>query len=391
MKIAILTQPLRVNYGGILQAYALQTFLQRRGHDVIVVNREYHAYSTLGETNLPSIRLLVLRVLSFFKTLYKKYILRRQEYVLMNPLSPFYHVIWTGYDVLPFVNKRIKRSKEIRTSDLLFRYLNNSGFNCIIVGSDQVWRPKYSPCIMDYFLKGLDDTKHIKTIAYAASFGTDLCEFTNDEIEECAHLLKKFSSISVREDSGVEMCERLFNVKVSHLIDPTLLLEKDDYINLALSEGTYESPGNLLTYILDPCLDSYLLIDHLVKLGYRQNKATITVHPTEHNPRPVQVSIEQWLRGFYDAELIVTDSFHACVFSIIFNKPFVVIGNRDRGLARIESLLKMFNLQGRLVSSMQDFEIREEEIMNNYDTNVIMQVLSKHRKDSEEFFNQQEL
>ena len=66
-------------------------------------------------------------------------------------------------------------------------------------------------------------------------------------------------------------------------------------------------------------------------------------------------NVEQWLRGFYDAEFVVTDSFHACVFSIIFNKPFIVIGNAERGLTRFESLLRVFGLEDHLLYHFSDY------------------------------------
>ena len=387
MKIAILTQPLRTNYGGILQAYALQTVLQRRGHEVVVINREYKTYETFGKSNLPSPGLLARRVLSFVKTFFKRIVLRQKGNVLMNPLSPFYHTRWTGYDVLPFVYKKIRRSKPIRFSDVLFRYIKHGGFHCVIVGSDQVWRPKYSPDIMDYFLKGLDWSHDIKRIAYAASFGTDSCEFTVEEISECACLLKNFDAVSVREESGVELCKKLFDVTATHLLDPTMLLDKKDYINLALSNETITSSGDLLVYVLDPSDKSDSIIDNLVQSGYYPNKASLTVNFTEGNHRLKQMSVEQWLRGFYEAKLVVTDSFHACVFSIIFQKPFIVIGNNERGIARIESLLKMFNLQKRQVFSLQDFENRKDELVASLDDNAIMQDLSRFRVDSIEFLS----
>lgn len=74
--------------------------------------------------------------------------------------------------------------------------------------------------------------------------------------------------------------------------------------------------------------------------------------PLEDRIKP---SVETWLRGFFDAELIVTDSFHACVFSIIFKKQFIVVGNKSRGMSRFESLLKMFGLEDRLVNGCDDF------------------------------------
>lgn len=67
----------------------------------------------------------------------------------------------------------------------------------------------------------------------------------------------------------------------------------------------------------------------------------------------IQPSVESWLQGFRDADMVITDSFHACVFSIIFNKPFYVVGNKERGLTRITSLLGLFGLEKRLISDLQ--------------------------------------
>ena len=69
----------------------------------------------------------------------------------------------------------------------------------------------------------------------------------------------------------------------------------------------------------------------------------------------VQPPVEQWLRGFYDAEFVVTDSFHACVFSILFHKPFIVVGNARRGMSRFKSLLSIFALGDRLVMDVTQF------------------------------------
>lgn len=255
----------------------------------------------------------------------------------MNPFSSLFRTKWEGYIVQPFVKKKICQSPELRNSESMRRYFAKQKFDYYIVDSDQVWRPCYSPCITDYFLKSVPDNSNAKRIAYAASFGTDSCEFTAEELKECAYLLKKFDCISVREESGVEMCEKLFNISATHVLDPTMLLNKNDYVDIALSNGTIASPGNLLTYILDPCLDADYIINGLVRDGYQLNKVALRVNPTKDNIRPRQVSVEQWLRGFYEAKLIVTDSFHACVFSIILQKPFIVIGNQERGNARIDS------------------------------------------------------
>ena len=74
----------------------------------------------------------------------------------------------------------------------------------------------------------------------------------------------------------------------------------------------------------------------------------------------IQPSVEQWLRGFYDAKFVVTDSFHACVFSILFNKPFIVVGNENRGLSRFKSLLKMTKQEFRLISETTTVDLSDE-------------------------------
>ena len=103
MKIAILTQPLHTNYGGILQAYALQTFLEDQGHEVIVVNRDYNFKM--------SPKLFLRRLGSVAKCIIRSVIFNQKEYCVMNPFSPYYHTKWTGYNVLPFVKKHINEVK----------------------------------------------------------------------------------------------------------------------------------------------------------------------------------------------------------------------------------------------------------------------------------------
>ena len=84
----------------------------------------------------------------------------------------------------------------------------------------------------------------------------------------------------------------------------------------------------------------------------------------------IKPSVESWLRGFEDADFVVTDSFHACVFSILFKKQFIVVGNKKRGNARFNSLLKMFGLEDRLVDESTDFTrlkgINYDEVYKKY-------------------------
>lgn len=85
----------------------------------------------------------------------------------------------------------------------------------------------------------------IKRIAYAASFGTEEWEYTGEQTNNCAALLKKFNAVSVRESSGVQLCSDNFGVKAEHVLDPTMLLCKEDYIKLFKDYNTAQSDGNL--------------------------------------------------------------------------------------------------------------------------------------------------
>lgn len=383
MRIAILTQPLHTNYGGILQAYALQTFLQRRGHEVEVINRDYN--------NRLNLKLLLLRLGSVIKSFICLVFLGKKECVVMNPLSPFYHAIWTGYDVLPFVMNYINRSKELRTSKALRNYLKGNVFDCFIVGSDQVWRPCYSPCITDFFLKEVPkETKAIK-IAYSASFGTDQWEFSELETRECSFLAKQFDLISVREKSGVMLCEEYLGISAEHVLDPTMLLDAEDYIRLFTEAGAPKTQGNLFCYVLDDNRELEPIVSYLHSKSFDPVNATLSAVPTKDNPRPYQMSVERWIKGIYEAEFVVTDSFHACVFSIIFKKPFVVLGNKDRGNARFDSLLEMFGLQHRRVESCDLFMAAFDYLKSNSDLVFAQSLLSDYRLNSIGFLKRIEL
>lgn len=346
MKIGILTLPLHTNYGGILQAYALQTVLERKGHKVVV-------FDTPNEYSLPPLWKLPL---CFTKRIVMKCLGKSQEIFLERHLNHERHVI--AQYIQPFVDNHIHR-KVIRS----FKELKATDYDAIVVGSDQVWRAIYfSPMWfhqpIDNAFLAFAENWNVKRLAYAASFGTNEWEYTDEETLRCKELIGKFNAISLREEGGVELCRKYFNVMVQHVLDPTMLLSVDDYMALFRKCNTSKSHGNLLVYVLDETSELSELVNdivtekHLVPFSVNNPYEADENKPLEDRIKP---SVETWLRGFFDAELIVTDSFHACVFSIIFNKQFIVVGNKSRGMSRFESLLKMFGLEDRLVNGCDDF------------------------------------
>ena len=338
MKIGIITQPLDVNYGGLLQNYALQQVLHSLGHDVYTIKRNtipglYTSHSYIKFY----IKQIIKRLIGI-----PRYQTRREHFLIKK-------------NCIKFIKRNIQTTKIFKDDKELRSIIKKQKFEAYVVGSDQVWRPIYSQNIYNDFLDFCQNEPNIKRLAYAASFGVSDWEFNEEQTIECSRLAKLFDAISVREDSGIASCEEHLDVDAIHVLDPTLLLEKEDYIKLVEKAKEPISGGNLFCYILDnkdSIENGIKEIEQKLSLKSFQVKAKIskgTISKGEKLKDHVIPSPTKWLRAFMDAEMVFTDSFHGCVFSIIFNKPFWVIGNKERGNARFDSLLKQFNLESKRV------------------------------------------
>lgn len=226
MRVALLTLPLHTNFGGILQCYALQTVLERMGHEVSVLNTDFENIN--GRT----------RIEIFIKRLIKT-ILRKE--------SKFYG--WKTEREITRKNTQAFIDKYIHIRNVTdLSLLEENDFEAIVVGSDQIWRPLYYQPIVNAYLKFAKDWTSIRRIAYAASFGTDIWEYTPQETDECAALLKLFSSVSVRENSGVSLCKQHLGKEAVQVSDPTLLLTPKDYLNLISQSNIKRRNGGGLCY-----------------------------------------------------------------------------------------------------------------------------------------------
>lgn len=337
MKIAILTLPLHINYGGIIQCYALQTILERLGNEVQVLTRPQYGRSYY-----------IIYPLAVCKRLLKRFVLGKKVAILKAP----HQIIRQHTD--RFIHRYIHQYTQRKWTAQIA-----SHFDAIVVGSDQVWRPMYyqPQPIEEAFLSFLGDAD-IKRVAYAASFGVDYCEYTEEQRKLCSSLLKKFDAVSVRESSGVQLCQEYFDMKAVQVLDPTLLLSADDYKALIKKGKTQPSKGNLLVYMLDRTKEKEALVERIAQAKgltpfWMSSETTDETLPLEQR---IKMPVEQWLRSFDDAEFVLTDSFHGCVFSIIFRKQFLAIGNKERGLSRFHSLLTLFSLQDRLILSPDEYK-----------------------------------
>lgn len=337
MNIAILTQPLFNNYGAILQNYALQKILQNFGHSSITINYK-----------LPIIP-WYLRILIGIKRFILKYIFRANGISWIDPLREGYefHLRNDG-EMIRFVGQYIH--SRIERWPLSPRFVNNNSYEAYIVGSDQIWRADYTAYLYNYFLDFVRDSQ-IKKVAYAASFGVDSLNPKQYNIKKISRLLQQFAAISVREMSGVTICKEIFGCNAMHVLDPTLLLTADDYINfLHLSP---KEPEGLIAYILDNTPQKQQIVEQISRRLHQPIKYI------GHIQGHVSSSIESWLEGIMNAKFVITDSFHGSVFSIIFEKTFITIDNSDRGTSRITSLFEMLGIDPRRILSQGTKQIPE--------------------------------
>lgn len=188
MKIGILTQPLTTNYGGILQNFALQKVLSDLGHDVYTID-----YGKLPWLDY------IHNWMSFVRIGFRG---NRPETPIENENKQL------GFR--QFIGKHI-RTTQPKTRKIDWKLMESLRLDTVVVGSNQVWRPSYNYDITAMFLKPIGD--RIRKIAYAASFGTDVWEFTDLQTNECRELIKSFTGVSVREEDAVRLCKHhLFTV-----------------------------------------------------------------------------------------------------------------------------------------------------------------------------------
>lgn len=319
-----------------MQAYALQTVLERLGHQVEVVQIRQGNYEL--PQGLKALAVYAKRALFKSLKLSSTPVFAEKQYNAEWPiLTAQVHQFIKDYIHLREVNS--------------FNELKESDYDVLVVGSDQVWRPAYCD-VRQFFLQFAEHWK-VKRVAYAASFGTSEKEYSGELLNICRPLAQKFDAISVREDSGVALCRSYFDVAAVHVLDPTLLLKKEDYEEIVKRSSASPHDGKLFSYILDECQwkkDVVSAVSRKLHLKPFSIKVCGDKRFLSLDER-IQPSVEEWLRAFMDAEFVVTDSFHGCVFSIIFHKPFVVLSNSERGTMRFVSLLKAIKLEERMVLS----------------------------------------
>ncbi|MGL9918829.1 MULTISPECIES: polysaccharide pyruvyl transferase family protein [Enterococcus] len=367
MRIGIQTIVDYNNYGNRLQNYALQRVLEQMGHEVVTLKNNFN--NPYRPTQIPeskSVRILKsLKNGSFSKKVVKKVRLRNKNALINKHRDARFRAFEA------FSSHYISESEE-SYGDNLKDSAELKSFDCFVIGSDQVWNYEFPRFSEFDFLPFVTQPK----ISYAASFGVDTIPDNLQDIY--AENLIKIDALSVREEKGKQIINDLLpeeDVKV--VLDPTLLLDNDEWKKLIQDRQRYDKKY-VLTYFLDePNVENKNYIKKIAK----QNNLEIKRFANVFDEELWLADPAEFVNLFSQAEMVFTDSFHACVFAIIFEKYFEIF-ERNTKLksmnSRIDTLMTNLHTGNRWHNS-------NSSLLELPDYNLINKHLEEQRKESYDF------
>lgn len=358
-KVGIITQHRVVNYGSVLQTYALQEKVKELGYSCEVIDYYPERFTPIG---------MLKRIKDKSERFKKSLIARTLARIIIIPsyiirFKMFFKFINSHFDM---TEKTYKTEEELNKA--------NFDYDVFCTGSDQVWNYGWNERIeYPYFLQFAPDSS--KKISYAASFGKS--ELDPQEISETTRLLKRYDAISLRELSGVNIVENLGIKNSVNVLDPTLLLTGKEWRKL--SSNKYSEDKYILIYNLNrnPKIDKYA--EELSKeTGLKVRYLSYQLHEFYKNGKMFcNPKVEDFLALIDGASYIITDSFHATAFSLNFNKEFVIV-YPERFSTRLQSILEILDLTDRVAKNEKDMSI----INNKIDYNRVNELLNTERKKS---------
>lgn len=335
MKVTIITIfDLTANYGNRLQNYAVQNVLEAMG------------FETESVSFLPDPLNFKCRA---------KHMLHKLTGYRMPGNKVFWKYGIPRQLVFREFNKQYIKSVRMTSK----KKLENIETDFFVVGSDQVWNPAWydaSPLKKDMFL--LTFAKNPQKVSFSASFGVE--SLPGEWEGFFKKHLSTFNHISVRESAGAKIVKKLTDKEAEVLVDPTMMLTSEEWLKIAQPpKNTDCSQSYILTYFLGGCSDERKKeIQKIADDNFMKIYSLI-----DGNQPDIYLSgPSEFIYLISRAKLVVTDSFHACVFSFLFNKPFIVYnreGKRQNMMSRIETLLDTLSLQRKYINSGCENEIFE--------------------------------
>ena len=325
MKIGILTYHRAHNYGAMLQAYALLSYLRNNGHDVEIidywpdVHRVQYALikPIVGNCILSKIKCIIATTITFIRRYMRirKFEKFSQKYLNLNSIIQYPMPDW---------------------GDLQY--------DCVIVGSDQIWRNhesdgKHIGFDPVYFCQHIP--KNIRCISYAASMG--IIQLNKEDKDVLKNYLNRFSRILVRENSLKEAIDELgFDSAI--VVDPTLLLSKDEW-NKFLPNKRFHTTKYVLYYELVKSKEALVFAKHKAEeLGCKLLIMDATIPLIPQRRHISYASPIEFLHAIRDAEFVIATSFHGTAFSVIFEKQFITIGLK-KNADRVQTMLHQLDIE----------------------------------------------
>lgn len=335
MKIGILTYHRAENYGALLQAYALRTYLQSQGHDVLFVDYwpDYHvnyfrvfSWDRFKCANWKGKIMYLLEAAIWLKP--KRTRRKQLQRFIYDQL---------GLTVKPLYNEKTKKTEH---------------YDVVVYGSDQIWRKQNMGGVgFDDWYFGAENVVADKKIVYAGSMGTVKTSEKDDAYVK--KMMQNFEHVSVRE-ADLDLYLKGLGVTSQQVIDPVFLLSKEEWE--AAADKKHEKGKYILFYNLLNRLESVRFAESLSKeTGLPIMELNKKMSFKHLGKRYISgASVEEFLRLVHDAEYVVSNSFHGVAFSLIFQKQFFAVGFGERG-NRVKSLLNSIGLNERYVEDMSVF------------------------------------
>lgn len=382
-RIGIITIHNSPNYGACLQSFALYEYIRRLGHEVEVIDlhRPTHPDYIASRRFVPCshrFETTSQRIKRIIKTGIK-WLIRREKTLRTNicktpPLS--------ALQLFDTFNKQIRLTHPFKKIDEL--YAEPPVFDTYVTGSDQVWNPTQAYCIEPYFLTFV---KQGRKISYASSIGIGADKLTPQEQRKFKKWLSKYDRISVREISAQKFLTDLTGKEISYVADPTFLLDRSSWSNWA------EVPKDDDYILVFTLAYEREIVEYAIRLSEESGKKLIVLgidQPEADGYTAVKdATVRQWLGYIAKADMVITDSYHCTVFSIILNarRFFTYISPHSERGSRITDLFKLFGLERNLLDVRLNQSYKTlDKIVPDY--NKIKTVFDSEQLRSREFLDE---
>lgn len=359
MKIGILTRRAGFNHGSSLQAYAMIRLFTENGHECKIINYDEYSGHPLWRIRpfIENIQWLLLKYLPIARSLkkYKYLSIRASQYTRFQQFEK-------NFLLLTF--PKCCNDKELRNA--------TKEFQVLVCGSDQIWSPfLYDPVYYFSFLKGENNKR---TVAYAPSIGVS--NFSMIKAEQ-AELLKKIDCVSCREEEGSVIIKNIINKEVPVVLDPTLMVQPSEWNTLANSIPDIESSPYILCYFLGKNIPQKYITTLSKLTGYKVLNIQMfnRLNTLQADREITDIGPCEFLNLIKNAMWVCTDSFHATIFSYIFQRRMSIferfknteIENQN---SRIYTLLNLLKIKWAL-TNVNDIPDLNKQDISHFDSDAL--------------------